>query len=133
MITSWIKNKRSIFMLASVSLLVMGFLFAPIEVGAQSARDAACEGVQLTGGSCDGGTADRTVNGTIKTVIDLLSVVVGFIAVIMIIVGGLKYIISSGDSGNVNSAKNTILYAIVGLVIVALAQVIVRFVLNQVD
>jgi hypothetical protein len=50
----------------------------------------------------------------------------------MIIVGGLKYITSGGDSGNVSGAKNTILYAIVGLVVVALAQIIVRFVLTRV-
>ncbi len=49
----------------------------------------------------------------------------------MIIVGGLKYITSGGDSGNITSAKNTILYAIVGLIVVALAQIIVRFVLQR--
>jgi hypothetical protein len=53
------------------------------------------------------------------------------VAVIMIIVGGLKYITSGGDSGNITSAKNTILYAIVGLIVVALAQIIVRFVLER--
>jgi hypothetical protein len=49
----------------------------------------------------------------------------------MIILGGFKYITSGGDTGNVTGAKNTILYAIVGLVIVALAQIIVRFVLDK--
>jgi hypothetical protein len=53
------------------------------------------------------------------------------VAVVMIIIGGLKYITSGGDSGNVTGAKNTILYAIIGLVIVALAQFIVRFVLSK--
>ena len=67
----------------------------------------------------------------IKTVINVLSVVVGVVAVVMIIFGGLKYITSGGDSSNVSSAKNTIIYAIVGLVIVALAQFIVRFVLDK--
>jgi hypothetical protein len=54
------------------------------------------------------------------------------VAVIMIIVGGLKYITSGGDSNNVSSAKSTIIYAIIGLVVVALAQFIVQFVLNKV-
>jgi uncharacterized membrane protein len=71
------------------------------------------------------------VSGLLRTVINVFSWIVGVIAVIMIIVGGLKYITSGGDSGNVSSAKNTILYALVGLVIVALAQFIVRFVLGQ--
>jgi hypothetical protein len=72
------------------------------------------------------------VNTIIKTVINIFSLVVGVIAVIMIIIGGLKYITSGGDSGNVTGAKNTILYAIIGLVIVALSQIIVRFVLAKV-
>ena len=49
----------------------------------------------------------------------------------MIMVGGFKYITSGGDSGNITGAKNTILYAVVGLVVVALAQIIVRFVLAR--
>ena len=57
---------------------------------------------------------------------------VGIIGVIMIIVGGFRYITSGGNDQNVASAKNTILYAIIGLVIVALAQLIVKYVLNRV-
>jgi hypothetical protein len=56
---------------------------------------------------------------------------VGIVAVIMIIVGGLRYITSGGNDASVTSAKNTILYAIIGLVIVALAQVLVRFTLSK--
>ncbi len=54
------------------------------------------------------------------------------VAVIMIIVGGLRYITSGGSDTSVTSAKNTILYAIIGLIIVALAQIMVRFVLSKV-
>jgi cytochrome bd-type quinol oxidase subunit 2 len=71
------------------------------------------------------------VNDMIRLVINIFSLVVGVISVIMIIIGGLKYITSGGDSGNVSGAKNTILYAIIGLVVVALAQIIVRFVLQS--
>jgi TRAP-type C4-dicarboxylate transport system permease small subunit len=67
----------------------------------------------------------------LKRIINIFSVIVGVIAVIMIIIGGLKYITSGGESSNVSGAKNTIIYAIVGLVIVALAQFIVRFVLSN--
>ncbi len=76
------------------------------------------------------GTEDK-VNSLITQIINIFSVIVGIIAVIMIIWGGLKYITSGGDSGNVTGAKNTILYAIIGLIIVALAQFIVRFVLSK--
>ncbi len=77
--------------------------------------------------------ATTRINNALKLVINIFSLVVGVISVIMIIIGGLKYITSGGDSGNVTSAKNTILYAVIGLVIVALAQFIVRFVLARVS
>lgn len=88
--------------------------------------------LSTTAADCDTQDPDEAVNNIIATVINIFSLVVGVVSVIMIIVGGLKYITSGGDSGNVSGAKNTILYAIVGLVIVALAQVIVRFVLGRV-
>ncbi len=80
--------------------------------------------------SC-GTTNTDSVNTLLKKVVNIISAVVGVIAVIMIVVGGFKYITSGGESSNVSGAKNTIIYAIIGLVIVALAQVIVHFVLNQ--
>ena len=98
-----------------------------------NARDSVCDGIQLTGGSCEPTPDQPNISGTIQLVVNILSVVVGITAVIMIIIGGFKYITSTGDSASVNSAKNTILYAIIGLVIVALAQVIVAFVLNRVQ
>lgn len=84
------------------------------------------------GGITDQEARDR-INRIIRTVINLFSLVVGVVSVIMIIVGGLKYITSGGDSGNVTGAKNTILYAIIGIVIVALSQFIIRFVLTKVN
>jgi hypothetical protein len=93
-----------------------------------------CSGTDLTlsgGGSCQDSNAESRVNETITLALNIFSSIVGIIAVVMIIVGGVKYITSQGESANVTSAKNTILYALVGLVVVALAQVIVRFVLNR--
>lgn len=81
---------------------------------------------------CDKGEADTRINDIIKLVINIFSLIVGVVAVIMIIIGGLKYITSGGDSGNITGAKNTILYAIIGLVVIVFAQVVVRFVLKRV-
>lgn len=94
-----------------------------------------CAGVNLdtNNPNCGGGNeATQKINNLIHTVINLLSLVVGIVAVIMIIVGGLRYITSGGSDTGVTSAKNTILYAVIGLIIVALAQLLVRFVLNKV-
>lgn len=82
------------------------------------------------------GCGDTGVNGTsvgniAQSAVKIFSIVVGAVAIIMIIYGGFRYITSGGDSGRVGSAKNTLIYAIVGLIIVALAQLIVHFVLNQ--
>jgi hypothetical protein len=70
--------------------------------------------------------------GIFTTFVNLLLFLVGAIAVVMIIYGGFRYVISGGDSGAVTTAKNTILYAIIGLVVAALAYAIIDFVLNTV-
>lgn len=75
--------------------------------------------------------AGQKINTTIQNIINLLSVAVGIAAVIMLIVGGFRYVTSAGNAETTKAAKNTILYALIGLVIVALAQFIVNFVLNK--
>jgi hypothetical protein len=71
------------------------------------------------------------LNSVVTTVVNLLSVIVGITAVIMIMISGFKYVTSGGDSSSVASAKNTLIYAIIGLVVVAFAQAIVKFVLQK--
>jgi hypothetical protein len=83
-----------------------------------------------TGGTC-GDQATDTANNLVKEIINIISVVVGIVAVIMIIYAGFRYVTSGGSDDSVKTAKNTILYAIIGLVIVALAQIIVHFVLAK--
>jgi hypothetical protein len=78
-----------------------------------------------------GSDATDQINRIVHTIVNLLSAIVGIVAVIMIIVGGFRYITSGGNDTSVTSAKNTILYAIIGLVVVALAQLIVRFTLSK--
>lgn len=85
-------------------------------------------------GGCtqDINTGTQTISDTIKKIVNIFSAIIGIVAVIMIIYGGFKYISSGGDSGNVTSAKNTIIYAVIGLIIVAMAQFIVQFVLGRI-
>lgn len=129
-------TRKILLLITSFSFGFMPIL-APAVVYAQSSGPDIQSGLEQgscleVGTTCDTGSAQGTVNSIIATVINIFSLVVGVVSVIMIIIGGLKYITSGGDTGNVSGAKNTILYAIVGLVIVALAQVIVKFVLNKV-
>ncbi|TWO99349.1 hypothetical protein EUA80_03065 [TM7 phylum sp. oral taxon 351] len=71
-------------------------------------------------------------NGVFSRLTNTILLVVGLISVIMLVYGGLRYILSGGDSKKVTDAKNTILYAIIGLIISLLAFAIVNFVLNSV-
>jgi len=73
------------------------------------------------------------LNNTIANVVNLLSTIVGILAVIMIIIAGFRYVTSGGKQENVTAAKNTIIYAVIGLVIVVIAQLIVHFVLTKVE
>lgn len=70
-------------------------------------------------------------NTMIKTVISLLLVALGIIAVIMIVIGGIRYTTSQGDSSGLKSAKDTIIYAVVGLVVAMLSYAIVNFVIGR--
>lgn len=124
-------KRISLGITAIVTMFV--FLAFPADAVAQTPKDEVCKGVSgVTGKACDDAGLIGGLDSTIATVIDLLSVVIGVIAVVMIIIGGLKYIMSGGDSNSTSSAKNTILFALVGLVIVALAQVIAEFVLFKI-
>lgn len=122
------------------TLMVSGMLFVPAAIPAIAHAtpnnvaqlcSGASSSIDPAGTTCTNTTG--SISNIIKFVLDIFSVIVGIAAVIMILVGGFKYIISGGDSTRVSGAKDTILFAIVGLVIVALAQVIVHFVLTNVS
>lgn len=119
--------------LLSVSLISSVVTLVNPKYVLADAKTDACTGVALTGGTCDPVAASAGVNSVISVAVNIFSWIVGVAAVIMVIVGGFKYVTSTGDSNSVNSAKNTILYALVGLAVVALAQIIVRFVLGRVQ
>ena len=136
------KLKTKLIILSSILFFAMPIAM-PVAAHADTVSDNVCSGAtNLTigtggttnnpaSGACTGVDETSKVNNLITTIINVFSVVVGIVAVVMIIVGGFRYITSGGDSTKVTSAKNTLLYAIIGLVVVALAQIIVKFVLNK--
>ncbi|HSE61928.1 MAG TPA: hypothetical protein VLA88_06610 [Candidatus Saccharimonadales bacterium] len=69
--------------------------------------------------------------GVFITITNILLFIIGAIAVVMLIIGGIRYVVSSGDQNAVTSAKNTILYAIIGIVVAFLAYAAVNFVTSQ--
>ncbi len=133
----FMKRKLHLFLLVLVTSITMFALAAPVNAQLfQGAKDEACRGASFSDADCDPDqltAAEDGVGNVISTAIDILSILVGVAAVIMIIIGGFKYITSAGDPAGAKGAKDTILYAIIGLVVVAMAQVIVRFVLTRVN
>lgn len=108
-------------------------LVRPVYAQAETSSTQACETlkeINPDGKACAAG--DSSVNKVIRVALNLLSVVAGVVAVIMVIIAGLKYITSQGDSNQISSSKKTLIYAIVGLVVVAFAQIIVKFVVHKV-
>lgn len=76
-------------------------------------------------------SATSLTGGILGNVINILLFLAGTIAVIMIIIGGIRYITSDGDANKAGQAKNTIIYAIIGLVVAVLSYGIVAFVLGR--
>lgn len=124
--------KRLLASLLLLCVLSFGAIFlAPMPEAFADSKSQVCEGVNAAAGStgCTDGTSD--INNIITVFLNLFSVIIGIVAVVMIMVGGYKYITANGDSSNITSAKHTIIYALVGLVIVAMAQFMVQFVLDK--
>jgi hypothetical protein len=120
----------AIFTASIVTAMSLSLAFAaPVGAQTSAAKQAVCGGVNTTGGTCNNNGSE--LSNVVKLVIRVLSTIAGVAAVIMLIVGGLKYITSGGDSSKVSSAKSTIIYALVGLVVVAIAQFAVRFVFQE--
>jgi hypothetical protein len=131
-----------------IALLVVAAFFAtgivlvhPVTTYAASPFDIACNqsGGSGTGGATVCNSKNNTTSnpltgssGVLTNVANLLALIGGIIVVIMIIVGGIKYVTSSGDSSQVSSAKNTIIYGLIGLVVIALARIIVSVVISKV-
>jgi hypothetical protein len=67
----------------------------------------------------------------VEVVVNILALIIGVAAVIIIIIAGIQYMVSTGDPTKVNNAKNAILYAVIGLVVAVLARFVVPFVLGK--
>lgn len=111
----------------SAPLFVANFAFAD-DTG--SAQSEICQGLGEASGQCSS-TDNSTIDTTLSRIISLLSIVAGFAGLVMIIVSAIRFITSHGDSSGIAGARQGLIYALVGLVIAALAQIIVHFVLGK--
>ena len=100
-------------------------------IGLTGTAHAVVEGIG--NGAAQAKTAEQQDDlvSNIRTITNTMLFAIGVVAVIMLIIGGFRYIFSGGNQTSVNSAKDTILYAVIGIVVAILAYAIVNFVLGQ--
>lgn len=133
--------KKSLQALLIVPVLALGVsVVAPAVTSTDTANAVSCTNNPTTGGigggaSCAKGSDQQTSlfgsGGVFKTITNVLLFIIGAISVIMLIIGGIRYVVSGGDSAAVTGAKNTILYAVVGIVVALLAYALVNFVITS--
>ncbi len=118
--------------------MLLGLALVPVAALALSAvvgNTAAFAASLQEGANAAQGTGVATdlmgSGGVFQTVTNILLFIIGAVSVIMLIIGGIRYVVSGGDQSAVTAAKNTILYAIVGIVVAFLAYAAVNFVINQ--
>ena len=130
---------KKIALTMQVAAMAFGFTAfgaATVAVVPATAQAAACDTLTIANGAeCakpTGAKEDLFGDGGIfNTIANVLIFLVGAIAVLFLIIGGLRYVVSGGDAKNVEAAKNTILYAIIGIVVAILAFAAVKFVINS--
>ena len=113
-------------LILSATMLV--FVGVPVQAeSCGSAKQCITDGMTASGTS----TTPNSFSSVLTTVTNILLFLMGAISVIMIIVGGIRYATSQGDQTQMQSAKNTILYAVIGVVVSIAAYAIVSFVVTQ--
>ena len=118
--------------------IVVGSFFAmmlvAVPASAATPLDTSCSQPGVTGSDICAAKDQKLFGaGSVWTnIINTLIYAIGAVAILMVIVGGLRYTLSAGDASATKGAKDTILYAIVGLVIAAFAYTIVNFVLSRI-
>ena len=124
-------KKVSVILASLLALPVMAFGVTTLMADSASAQLNLESGINSAKGT---GAPDNVTedDGLIKKVVNLLLWAIGIVSVIMIIIGGIRYATSNGDSNQVTAAKNTIMYAVIGLVIAIFAYAIVYFVFDQI-
>ena len=123
---------KHIRLLLATALLLVGFGgMLPAMAVAATPQQTVCSTLQ-SDSACKTTPPDSLdINKVIRSAINIFSFVIGVTAVVMVMLGGFRYITSGGDSGKITSAKNTITYAVIGLVIVGFSQTIVVFVIQR--
>lgn len=111
------------------ALLLGTIVFADVS---HAALDERADSQFQSGLKDAGGTGAKSVPDTIQDIINILLYVIGAAAVLMIVIGGFRYVTSNGEPAAASKAKTTIIYALIGVVVAVMAYGIVNFILNNI-
>jgi glucose uptake protein GlcU len=126
-------NMKRLKMVITTLALVFGVVAAvPVAYAAPCGTPGATAKDCVSQGTQKANTGGPDIPTFISNVVRVMLFIIGAVSTIMIIYGGIKYSTSAGDSNKVTSAKNTIMYAVVGLVVSILAYTIVSFILDNI-
>lgn len=127
--------KKVLAGLLIVPAMALSLAVLPATVPASAACDPNAPPTLSNGVACSQGADTPSElfgdNSIFTTIVNILLFIIGAISVIMLIIGGIRYTVSGGDAAAVTAAKNTILYAIIGLVVAFLAFAVVNWVLGS--
>lgn len=130
-----ITNSLKGLLLVPALAFVLGFAAVPLAQPAAAFDQTIGDGAGSARGEgqsdCLFDGSDCTDAPIFQTITNVLLFIVGAISVIMLIIGGIRYTLSGGDSTAVTSAKNTILYAVIGIIVSLLAFAVVNFVIGS--
>jgi len=118
--------KLSILYIALGVSMVVGFSL-PAAAACGSVSDCINQGLHASGAD----STPLSIHSLMGKITNILLFLMGSVSVIMIIIGGFRYVTSQGDQTQMQSAKNTILYAVIGLIVAIAAYAIVSFVVTQ--
>lgn len=118
--------KRGIAYLVPILVAVFGSVSSPVYAQEKNDIVISKDDLNLPGAN------DQIGSGDVQNLLNIVYIVAGITAVVVIIIGGIRYVTSDGDSSGIAAAKNTVMYAVVGLVVVIAAAAITNFVIQNV-
>lgn len=121
-------------------LLVLGtalmMAVLPVSMAVAAPATDICSGTAKTSAYCN---KDKTStdpiagpNGILINVANLIAIIAGIVLVIMLIVAGIRYITSSGDSNGIQKAKDTIMHALIGLIVIVFARTLIAYLVSRI-
>ncbi|MBP9667675.1 hypothetical protein KBD87_02625 [Candidatus Saccharibacteria bacterium] len=122
-----IQQLKHIVLAAGLVIAGITVLMPHTSAAALDPKDGINQGIDSAGGE---DTKSTDLNEKIKQIVNVLMFIMGAISVIMVVVGGIRYAVSGGDQTSITAGKNTVLYAIIGLVVAIMGYAIVNWIVD---